>query len=168
MPVRAYDIVDLTERYKADSHGFFLNVKRWKKFKSKHRLDWQKTRFEAANVSAIPSERGIYAFTLELSPTKLPAHGYIMYVGITGNTSSSNLRRRYAQYLRELSDPKGRPRVVFMLNKWNGDLFFNFVPLPKQSVDLDKLEKAMLDAIIPPINQRDFNAEIASARKAAF
>ena len=165
---RPLDIVNQVAKYKADMHAFFLDVDSWKAFKTRHSLVWQRMRFEAGSLTSIPEDRGIYAFTLELLPTKLPAHGYIMYVGITGDTSSSNLRKRFAQYLREMKDRKGRPRVVHMLNKWGNDLFFNFVPLPAPNVSLAKLERAMLDAIIPPINDRDMSADIAAARKAAF
>jgi hypothetical protein len=168
VPTNAFDIVDQAAKYKAELREFFLDVGKWRTFRSRHRLAWQKIRFEAQNLSVVPEERGIYAFTLELSPSKLPAHGYIMYVGITGNTSSANLRRRYAQYLREPESLKGRPRVVHMLKKWDDDLFFNFVPLPAPSVNLAKLERAILDAIIPPINERDMSAEIMAARKAAW
>ncbi|MGY8635590.1 GIY-YIG nuclease family protein [Bradyrhizobium sp. 14AA] len=165
---RPLDIVNQVAKYKADMHAFFLDVDSWKAFKTRHTLVWQRMRFEAGSLTSIPEERGIYAFTLELSPTKLPAHGYIMYIGITGDTSASNLRKRFAQYLREMKDSKGRPRVVHMLKKWGSDLFFNFVPLPAANVSLTKLEKAMLDAIIPPINVRDMSADITAARKAAF
>jgi hypothetical protein len=168
VPTNLLDIVDQAAKYKAELRDFFLDVGQWRTFRSRHRLVWQKTRFESRNLSSVPEERGIYAFTLELSPSKLPAHGYIMYVGITGDTSSANLRERYAQYLREPRRLKGRPRVVHMLNKWGGDLFFNFVPLPAPSVNLVKLERAILDAIIPPVNERDMSAEIMAARKAAW
>lgn len=168
MPTRPLDIVNQVAKYKANIHAFFLDVDTWKKFKTRHNLVWQRMRFEAGSLASIPEERGIYAFTVELLPTKLPAHGYIMYVGITGDASSSNLRKRFAQYLREMKDRRGRPRVVHMLNKWQSDLFFNFVPLPAPNVNLAKLESAMLDAIIPPINVRDMSADITAARKAAF
>jgi hypothetical protein len=168
VPFRPLDIVDQVAKYKAETHGFFLDVDQWKTFSSKHPLLWQKTRFEAANASAIPDERGIYAFTLELHPTQLPAHGYVMYVGITGDKSSSNLRRRFSEYLRELRDAKGRPKVRYMLKKWGKNLFFNFVPVPARAVNLAKLETAMLDAIWPPVNIRDMSADIIATRKAAF
>jgi hypothetical protein len=161
-------IVDQVAKYKAEMHGFFLDVDQWKTFTSKHPLQWQKTRFEAANAPQIPDQRGIYAFTLELLPTQLPAHGYIMYIGIAGNTSASNLRKRYSQYLRQMREGKGRPLVRYMLKKWGKDLFFNFVPIPARTVNLSKLETAILEAIWPPVNIRDMSADIMATRKAAF
>lgn len=168
MPARRSDIFDLTAKYKAGERRFFLDMERWRNFRTRYRLDWQKTRFEAANLATVPEVRGIYAFTLELAPSKLPSHGYILYVGITGDKSAANLRKRCAQYLRHLRDKTGRPRVLNMLHTWQSDLFFNFVPLPNSSIDLAKIERAMLDAIVPPVNDRDMSAEITAARKAAF
>jgi hypothetical protein len=169
VPTRQVDIVDLVAKYKAEAHSFFLDVDQWKTFSSKHPLQWQKIRFETANAPQIPDQRGIYAFTLELLPTQLPAHGYIMYVGITGDKSpASNLRTRYSQYLRELRYSKGRPKVRYILRKWGTDLFFNFVPIPARTVNLRRLETAMLNAIWPPGNIRDMSADIMATRKAAF
>jgi hypothetical protein len=55
-----------------------------------------------------------------------------------------------------------------MLNNWRDDLFFNFVPLPNRAVDLRKLEKAFIGAIVPPMNKSDLEATIRKAKAAAF
>ncbi|OZI16213.1 hypothetical protein CAL19_16060 [Bordetella genomosp. 7] len=160
--------MNFTKKYKGDLYEFFLDLKRWRKFKTRHNLKWQKLRFGDASHASVPKERGIYAFTVELAPSKLPMHGYILYMGITGDTSSANLYKRYAQYLRQMKNKVGRPRVSMFLENWSDDLFFNFVPLPNPKVDLRKLEDAFLDAVIPPINIKDFSAEITAVRRAAF
>jgi hypothetical protein len=116
----------------------------------------------------VPEERGLYVFTLEVENLGLPSHGYILYVGITGNTSPANLRKRYGQYLLEAKKGSGRPRVVFMLNEWKNDLFFNFVPVSDTSVDLAVIEKSFINSVVPPINATDFDAEIGPAKKASF
>jgi hypothetical protein len=165
---KSLDLVDQVAKYKAELFQFYLDFDQWKTFKSRHSLNWQKTRFDATKPSDIPNERGVYAFTLEMLPTKLPTHGYIMYVGITGDQSPATLRSRYSQYLREMHQAKRRPKVRHMLRKWHKDLFFNFAPLPGNNVDLAKLETAILNAVQPPINERDMSADIMSVRKAAF
>jgi hypothetical protein len=163
-----HDLVDSAKKYKGDLHEFFLNMKSWRKFKTRFRLDWQKARFGQGSLALIPKERGIYAFTVELSSAKLPAHGYILYVGITGDNSQANLYKRYSQYLMDFKNENGRPAVVYMLKNWSGDLFFNFVALPNKSVDLAKIETAFINSVMPPVNQTDFSAKIRAAKRAAF
>lgn len=168
MPSKHYDLVNFTKKYKGDLHGFFLDMKSWRRFKTKFRLDWQKIKFDAAGHAAIPRERGIYAFTVELKPSKLPAHGYILYVGITGDTSLGHLHQRYSQYLRNLRREDGRPAVLYMMKNFKDDLFFNFVTLPNRAIDLAKIERAFINAVMPPVNKRDLEANIGAARAATF
>jgi len=162
------DIVNITKKYKSELHGFFLDTKAWRQFKSRYSLQWQKVPFEG--TGSVPNRPGIYAFTVELSPpSKLPGHGYIMYVGITGDgNSKATLRSRYAQYVREKADGGGRPKVRYMLMNWSNDLWFNFATFQSPNVDLGRLEQDMLNAIQPPINVRDFAAEVAAGHRAAF
>lgn len=163
-----HDLVNFTKKYKGNLHEFFLDMTSWKKFKTKNKLDWQKTPFGAGGIAVVPHERGIYAFTLELTSAKLPAHGYILYVGITGDDSNANLYKRFNQYLLSLTSEDGRPAVVYMMKNWKDHLFFNFVSIPKKSVDLAKLERAFINSVMPPINKRDFDAKIGAAKAAAF
>ena len=168
MPTKHHDLVNFTKKYKGELTEFFMDLKSWRRFKTRHTLHWQKIRFGEANHASVPKDRGIYAFTIELSPTKLPGHGYILYVGITGDDSDANLYKRYAQYLRHLENQDGRPAVYYMLENWSDDLFFNFVPIPNTKVDLAKIEKSILQAVIPPVNKRDLGATITSVKAASL
>lgn len=168
MPTTSFDLVNATKRYKAENYEFFLSMRSWRKFKTKYKLAWSKTRFVDGGHPAIPDDRGLYFFTVELAPSKLPAHGYILYIGEAGQDSKNTLRKRYVQYVREWKGGTGRPAVRFMIDNWMGDLFFNFVALPDEKIDLKKLEHSLLNAIIPPINKRDFDAEIMAPRAAKF
>lgn len=168
MAGKHHDLVNFTKRYKAEKHEFYMDLAQWRRFKSRIKFSWEKVRFEEAHHASVPNERGVYIFTVELSPTKLPSHGYIMYVGITGNDSEANLYKRYSQYLRQLKNQDGRPAVYYMLENWAGDLFFNYVAIPDTAVDLSKIEKSIINAIIPPINKRDLDAEITSVKAATF
>ena len=62
----------------------------------------------------------------------------------------------------------GRMKVLYMLKNWSDDLWFNFATFRDPNIDLVRLEQDMLNAVQPPINQRDFEAEIAAARRVAF
>jgi len=168
MARQQFDLVNFTKKYKGDLYSFYLDLTNWRKFRTAYKLVWQKQRFEELSQSSIPKERGIYAFTLELSPSKLPTHGYILYIGITGDTSNANLYKRFAQYILDFKNKRGRPAIVGMLDNWKSDLFFNYVPLPNSTIDLSKMEKSLLNALIPPVNKRDFDAKISKARAAEF
>ncbi len=96
---------------------------------------------------------------LSLSLSKLPPHGYIMYVGITGNDSGGTLYKRYQRYWYEFKTKGGRPAVFYMMDNWRDDLFFHFVPLPNTFIDLSKIEKSFINAVLPPVNKADIVAE---------
>lgn len=164
----ALDLIKRTKQLKGESYAFHLHFSTWRKFAPGIPLNWQKVKFDAAGKAHVPEERGLYIFTLEVENLGLPPHGYIMYIGITGNTSNANLRKRYAQYLLEAKKGTGRPLVVFMLNEWKGDLFFNFIPVPDKTVDLAVIEQSFINTVIPPINASDFDGEIGPAKKASF
>lgn len=167
-PRKYQDLIADTHRYKAGLYEFFLDLEAWREFRAAFPLTWTKVRFEDANHAHIPQERGIYAFTLALEPSDLPGHGYILYVGITGDDSRGTLQSRYSQYLGHLRRQDGRPKVYYMLERWRGDLFFSFIPIPDRSLSLAKLESALLSAVKPPVNQRDLEARASNAMRAAF
>jgi hypothetical protein len=166
---KPYDLIRATKDYKGNLHEFFLDLTQWRNFKSKHPLQWSKVRFDDSSRSSVAQERGIYVFTVELSPSDLPGHGYIMYVGITGaDASLATLRTRYGQYLRQQKKQRGRPAVTMMLVNWKNDLFFNFAPLPNAAADLPAIETAFLEAIIPPVNKAYLSAKVRNPKAAAF
>jgi len=163
-----HDLIDRRDRYIAGLHGFFLDIRSWRNFVSATPLQWQRIKFWPSAKDNVPEQRGLYVFTVEAEGLQLPTHGYILYVGIAGNTSAANLRKRYAQYVRNLVNEDGRPRVFLMLSKWRDDLFFNFVPITDVAVDLAEIERSFLNAVRPPVNIADFDADIGDPRKADF
>lgn len=158
------DLLADIDHHKSSSWSVYLDLQKWRAFQASCPMKWTRFRFTRSNRPLIPKERGIYAFTVALDPSPLPEHGYILYMGITGDESESNLYKRYNQYL----GTQKRPRVYNMLKRWEGDLFFSFVPIPDRRMSLAKIEKEFLSAIRPPVNERDFEASISYARRAAF
>ncbi|APZ97619.1 hypothetical protein BWQ93_03295 [Sphingopyxis sp. QXT-31] len=95
-----------------------------------------------------------------------PPHGYIMYIGITGEEAlHRTLNDRFYEYLKEQRRNK-RPKVHYMLAKYSDDLFFNYVPIADDTFDLGQLEADLNDAIIPPVVEKDFSAEVRAVVKA--
>ena len=56
--------------------------------------------------------------------------------------------------------------MLYMLKKYKGHLFFNFVPLPDAKINIGAIEASFTTAINPPINKRDYNAELSAAKRA--
>jgi hypothetical protein len=161
-------VLAATDRFKAYSHTFNLDLARWRKFKAPCALNWNVLRFLPSSRHQVPAVRGIYVFTLKLEPSDFPEHGMILYMGITGNTSAATLRTRFAQYLQGQARVDERPKVLDMLLRHDGHLFFNFVPIPDTTIDLAALETNFLNAVNPPINERDYSGDIGHTVKSAW
>lgn len=137
--------------------GFVLSPTNWRNFKTRVQLDWEYVKFTSRYRQNVPRARGIYAFVVEYCESQFPPHGYLMYLGITGNTSRNrDLRARFGEYLRGIEKEK-RERVKWMLNKFSDELYFHFAQVKDLRVNLAKLERALLDAIHPPCNKKDFS-----------
>jgi hypothetical protein len=164
----ALDIVKAADRYAASFYPFYVNSKGWRKFDSPHDLPWTKLRFSPDNAPHIPAVRGIYAFTIEHTPSKFPSHAFIYYVGQSGNTGKGHLKQRYRKYLQEQKSGTGRHHIHYMMKNWKKDLFFSFCALPDTAINLRDLETRLLGALSPPANVIDFPADISAARRARF
>ncbi|ELQ6169870.1 hypothetical protein [Cronobacter dublinensis] len=162
------DLITNTDYYKANCWSFFLDLKAWRNFQVNCPLRWTRIKFDKCNHGNIPKTRGIYVFTIALESSIMPEHGYILYMGITGDKSSATLYSRFDQYYKDYIKKKGRPKVYNFLERWKDDLYFSFVSIPDQRRSLAKIEQSFLSAIIPPVNERDIEAQISNARRAAF
>ena len=125
-------------------------------------LSWQSVKFGPSAQKSVPEEPGLYAFVVRILHAGLPPHGWVMYIGQTGDgTSDATLRGRFGQYLQEKKKFK-RARVFFMLNAWDGHLEFFFSPLPTRKAELVKLETQLLGAFRPPFTDRTYPATYLS------
>lgn len=161
----AFDLVESTDALLVFGRQFVISPKQLKKFSTVASLVWEKVEFTSANKASIPKTRGIYAFVVEHNDFGLPPHGYVLYVGISGDTSKRTLQIRYGDYLRDKRINK-RANIHYMLNKWDECLFFHYAAIVDKRIKLSKLEKDMSDALQPPFSKKDFSAEIRQARKA--
>lgn len=161
----AFDLVEVTDALKVFERHFVISPKQLKKFSTVASLVWKKVEFTPANKATIPKSRGIYAFVVEHNDLGLPPHGYVMYVGISGDTSKRTLQIRYGDYLQDKIRNK-RASIHFMLNKWDECLFFHYAEVKDKRIKLSKLEQDMSDALFPPFSKKDFSAEIRQVKKA--
>jgi hypothetical protein len=130
------------------------------------RLAWKSVKFAPGSKKDVPEEPGLYAFVVRIPHDGLPPHGWVMYIGQTGDGSSSaTLRDRFGQYLRDKRACK-RAMVFLMLNMWDGNLEFFYSPLPSRKSELEQLETQLLGAFRPPFTDRTYPASFMSPRHA--
>ena len=132
-------------------------------------LNWDSVSFAVEQeINRIPDDkRGVYAFAICYQSEILPPHGYILYIGIAGENSERSLRERYRDYLRR-SHIRKRPKIRFMIGTWSKVLRFFFAPVEGDvSTDnLKTLEKQLNTALMPPLAQRDLEADTKEKRSA--
>jgi len=150
MPV--HDIIKEQDELKSFEKRFFLSPKKWERIGDIIDFDWKSYPFDKNHANFIPESQGIYSFVINPKFTDHPQR-YLCYIGKTERT----LRERYFEYLTEAKRARGRPKLIHLLNKWEGYLEFCYII--KENGDLLNLEKRLLDAFIPPCNAR-FSAEV--------
>ena len=130
------------------------------------RLSWRSVKFAPSAKSKVPEQPGLYAFVVRIPFDGLPTHGWVMYIGQTGDrTSKATLRSRFGQYLGDKKKAK-RPKVFYMLNAWDGSLEFFYAAEPGRKADLEKIETALLGAFRPPFTDRTYPASYMSPSNA--
>ena len=112
-------------------------------------------------------KRGIYAFAVCQHNDVLPPHGYVLYIGIAGRDSDRPLRDRYRDYLNGKKIMK-RKKIAFMIGNWHKVLRFFYAPVDDDlsSEDLQKLERQLNTALLPPYSNRDMDADVRGKRRA--
>jgi len=160
-----HDFAQKVDALNADIKPFLVSPTRWRTSRVTTPLTWTFLSFTEANRTNVPLAAGVYAFVVRHENNHFPAHGFIMYIGITGaNANGRTLRDRYGDYLREQKKKK-RPRIHYMLTKYKQDIHFAYCATDP-AVNLETLELDLNDAIIPPAVSKDFTAEIRQLRKA--
>ncbi len=119
-------------------------------------LQWESIVFGESNAHIIPEIPGIYTFLIKHNVANHPQR-YLCYVGKTERT----LKKRYSEYLREAVTISGRPKILRLLNEWEGNVEFCYTLVEKENIKT--LEKRLIDAFVPPFNS-NFSANIGRIR----
>ena len=160
----SFDLVKLVDQLKTDEQTFFLSPKQWNASSVPPDLDWDWVPFDKDHADAVPSDRGVYAFVVELDKAGIPPHGYVMYVGETGNKSKETLHTRFLSYFREMK--KQCRAVHYALIKYKEHMYFHFSRITDNRRNLRKVEESLCSTLIPPCNRRDFDWKLRRARRA--
>jgi hypothetical protein len=146
---------------------FVLNPHAWSKQDIDPVWKWASVRFEVASASSLPDAPGLYAFVLRVPFKGLPEHGWVLYLGETGDSSSKHtIKKRFRDYLREKNNRK-RLDIHMMLNVWDDNLEFFYLPLPSEKHRLKHLETRLLDTLKPPFTKQGYSAQ-EQAPQSAF
>jgi hypothetical protein len=150
----SHDLIDAEDDIRKWFRDFYLDVSAWDAVPSAAlALKWRQVPYHPASRSQLPSKSGLYAFVLTPKPGLIPPHGFLLYIGKTGDGSSrATLRKRFGQYVLEQNKPDGRPAVRSMLNRWGTHLIFAYATVSDKASIAD-LEDALIKATYPPINK---------------
>lgn len=125
-------------------------------------ISWSSVKFEPGQKHHVPTAPGLYAFVVRIPYLGLPTHGWVMYIGQTGDGSSyKTLRQRFGEYLHNKKNNR-RPKIFYLLNAWDGQLEFFYTPLPNRKSELVNLETSLLGAFRPPFSDRTYPATFMS------
>ena len=141
------DIIDEQDQVKTYSSTFTLWPQAWKNYNLSAPFNWEIHPFQQNQVGNIPREPGIYSFVIQPGIASHPCCSYLMYIGKTKRT----LRQRFNEYLREQDNPKGRTKILRLLNQYQGYLHFCCSKIA-ETERIGEIEDALITAFIPPCN----------------
>jgi hypothetical protein len=143
-----HDLIDQQDKAKSYMHEFLLWPKLWEDYlkTTSPKFTWKIFPFDNRYKNKIPNEKGIYTFIIK---PNIANHccSYLMYVGVT---ERQTLRKRFKQYLIERNNPKGRPKVVRLLNKYHNKNLFFCCTIFTDVDNLKIIEGRLINAFIPP------------------
>ncbi|MED4019150.1 hypothetical protein [Sutcliffiella cohnii] len=152
---------------------FILNVDFWANYNREliklEDLEWKEVKFlddlgtdMSSEMEGLPSDSGgIYFFYVKSNI--IPGNGYLVYIGRAFYTDSQNLKKRCRSYYQKYFNE--RPKIRRMIRKWGIHLHLRYICL-KDNELIEKLEEELINAIIPPLNDKIPNKIIRDAVKA--
>ncbi len=159
-----HDLLDRVKDAKMYQTNFLIWKEQWDAYHDLIPLNWKCVKFEASNRNQIPTKTGIYAFFVEPRIAGFPSHGYLMYIGETGQDSHHHLQKRFDDYLQDQKRTK-RVHIHLMLNLWDSYLYFYYVEIDSNQINLKTLEQTLLDTFTPPFVKRGFSIRIGNVIK---
>lgn len=157
----------LSREYTTCRRTFILHVPSWENYAPQQNLEWKSLQYDSDEEPE--DQRGVYAFVLEANRHTLapiPPFSLVLYIGETGDTGNATLKSRLANY-RNKKAQKSRARVYNILDAWGASLTFYYAVV-NPSISTKMCERELLDALLPPANDKDFTARVSNARKAAL
>lgn len=139
------DIIKEQDEVAVHRMTFILMPKKWQTYQSSHQ--WNIRKCELIEKPNIPDVSGIYTFLVRPGIADHPSCSYLMYVG-----KATSLRTRFGQYFSERNRETGRPNIIHLFSKYPSNLWFCYTEVPK--LQLSTVENALIDALMPPLNDQ--------------
>ena len=136
--------------------AFTLWRRQWASYRPSVPLVWKDHPFDAGTKGSIPGKPGVYAFLVQPGIVTGLTMSYLLYLG-----KSNDLRRRYGEYLREVSSLRSRPKIQRCLSLYSGYVRFSYAAVPDEA-NRSRIESDLVTALTPPLNSI-FPAEIRRA-----
>ena len=143
------DLISEQNQSSAHRHTFLLWPRQWTAYNFQDSFDWQIHPFQQDQKKNIPRQPGIYSFVIKPGIISYPDCLYLMYIG----KAEYGLQHRFNRYFSEQNNPEGRPKIVGLLNRYQGSLHF-CCSVIKQKERIVEIEKALIGAFLPPCNDR--------------
>ena len=157
------DLIDKPDQLKADldkrvqlrAHRWSIPLwpQQWAAYNLPDSLNWEIYPFQRDQIENIPSQPGVYSFVIQPGIASHPVCSYLMYIGQTERT----LQDRFKEYFYEQNNLAGRPKILDLLNLYEGYLHFCCSTIKKKE-RITEIEKALINAFLPPCNDQ-FPAE---------
>ncbi|MGA3110468.1 MAG: hypothetical protein ABSE15_00365 [Candidatus Bathyarchaeia archaeon] len=135
---------------------FTLWPRQWQTYTQTH--EWKNEKLESTRADQIPEDPGIYTLIIYPGIAGHPLCSYLMYVGKTGC-----LRRRFREYLGMERREDGRPKISYVLNKYDQFIRFCYTRVPLAA--LDNVEGGLMNAYLPPLNE-EYEGTISTSVRA--
>jgi hypothetical protein len=111
-------------------------------------IKWEKCKFTKESKVNVPKNFGVYCFSADINgPFPSETKEHILYIG---KASDQYLHERYEDYLSEMNSPRGRTKVVNVLQKYKDQTFFWWCSLA--SIHVEVVERHLLMCYEPPAN----------------
>lgn len=133
---------------------------------------WVKVKYFTSNgeknpeLARIPNDKGgIYIYYIEPEGVPVDHYSCIMYVGRAHyGEGTQNLRKRINSYESESEDLyRGRIKIRQLFNIYKNYLHVMYITIDGND-KIDKLEKELTTAIVPPVNSDLFQKTLKDAR----
>lgn len=137
-------------QFKIHQRTFTLWPRQWEEYNLPDSFKWEIHPFKQNQAERIPNKPGIYSFLIQPGIASHPSCSYLVYIG---KADKCNLRKRFRDYFSELKNPKGRPKILDLLQSYQGYLHFCCSAIAERE-RIGEIEDALLSAFIPPCNDR--------------
>lgn len=147
------DLISEQDQLIKHQYRFFLWPRAWAAYNLPDSFNWEIYPFQQDQIENIPSQPGIYSFVIQPGIASHSDCSYLVYIGQTERT----LQDRFREYFGEQNKMEGRPKIVRLLNKYQGYLYF-CCSVIAEIERITEIEEALINAFLPPCNDR-FPAE---------